>query len=82
MPADRTTMQSLSRSITGKTKTLGSIMSWILKEFRGVGENYVLVNLHMKSQQHRELLLRTAIFPRETPVGTVEIMPVLFVLDN
>jgi hypothetical protein len=83
MPAEVYTLQTLSRSFTGDAKLLRNIFRWIQKEFPGPGQNYILVTLHMRSIQFEDVLkLRTAIFPRQTPIGTVEVMPVVFIIDE
>jgi hypothetical protein len=82
LPAQVKSVQHLSRMFTSSSYTLNSILKWVQKEFPGPGENYVLVSLHPRSMKHEDLLkIRTAIFPRKTPAGTVEIMPVCFVLE-
>lgn len=83
MPADMSTVEYLSRSFTGKSKILHSIFAFIEKEFDGPGNNYLLINFHPRSIKHQAILkLRTAIFPRKSPMGTMEIMPVVFMLGK
>ena len=84
MPSEVSTIQHLSRLFTGKSNTLAAIIAWINRNFKGPGENYVFVNCHPRSSvQHDGILkLTTAIFPRKTPIGTTEIMPVCFILDK
>jgi hypothetical protein len=82
MPAEVNTMQILSRNFTNKSKTLQSIIQWIQKEIPGQGYNYVFVTLHPRSMRFESLIkLRTAMFPRLAPDGTMAIMPILFVLN-
>lgn len=77
------TIQHLSRSFTGKSKTLNSIFKYIERELSGVGENYIFINFHPRSNKFQHIIkLRTAIFPRLSPVGTMELMPVVFMLEK
>ena len=84
MPFGGATTQHISRLLTGKSNTLAAILKWIDLNFPGLGENYVLANSHPKTSKKcgGALRLSTAIFPRKTPIGTTEVMPVCFILDK
>jgi hypothetical protein len=84
MPTEISTLQNLSRLFTGKSNTLAAILQWIQREFPQPGQNYVFANFHPRSSLKNDSLLKltTQIFPRKTPIGTTEIMPVCFLIDK
>jgi hypothetical protein len=76
-------MQSLSRMLSMKSNTLADIFHWIQREFPGRGENYVFGDFHVRNARHGRILkVRTAIFPRLAPDGSLAIMPILFIVKK
>lgn len=82
IPGELHTFKSISNRWTGKTNTLEHIMDWIEKQFPGKGNNYILADLHPDCADKSLLKLRTAIFPRPSPLGELEVLPVFFVINK
>jgi hypothetical protein len=78
MEGDIVTRQNLSRRFTGSTHELGKMFHFLEMEFPEVGSNYLLVNLHQLCKIKRQLKIRSQIFPRLGPLGTMELMPLFF----
>ncbi len=82
MPAEVNTTRHVSRMLTGKTDCLSDIQEYIARHFTGPGQRYVLGDFHPRCKDPKMLKLRTQIFPRVTPLGTKEIMPLFFIVDK
>ena len=95
MPGEMQSMGSLSKKFTRSSHILSDIFAYmdkadvrdwlvIANDNKNNGKDYILIDVHPFCKEKRFLKIRTAVFPRPSPINPAmkEIIPLFFVLDR